>query len=1240
VAGLFQVVESLLRSPSMTKRLRTVTDAAVKTASRVGVPLRRWSGKMRGRSVPRVLRRTTGDPIDVASGEVIMHQTDVELAGVLPLVLERTHVSSYRQGGLFGISWASTLDQRLEVDGRGACFASADGMVLTYPPPASTGTAVLPYEGPRWPLAHTGAGYAITDPVLGRTLHFQSPLPLEGSGQSWPLTAVVDRNGNRIDFVYTEDGMLSEVSHRGGHRIGVDREDGRVVALRLLSGTDNGRSNGQILISYGYTDNGHLAEVTNSSGKSLRFHYDGEGRLTGWIDRNDEWYRYTYDDSGRCVRGTGSGGALNVSLSYADKATVTTDSLGSSTTYHFNELGQVVTQIDPLGHMTRSEWDRYDRLLSGTDQLGRTTRYDYDEAGNLIAVTSPDRSRTTIAYDGLGLPIRVTEPGGAVWRQRFDERGNLIAITDPLDATSRYTYDEHGHLTAVTDPLGHTTRICTNTVGLPIAVTDPVGSLTRYARDAFGRVTAVTDSVGGITRFGWTTEGNRDWRTLPTGVTERWRYDAEGNLVEYVDAGGRTVRTEYTHFDLPAAQITADGARLEFDYDTQLRLTSVRNPQGLVWRYSYDRAGHLISEVDFDGRQFTYDHDSAGQPSSRTDGAGRTTRLVRDTLGRVIEKHNADGVTRFEYDVAGRLTGAANAGAHVRLTLDALGRIVAETVNGRTLSSTYDAAGRRIVRRTPAGAEATWGYDPAGRPSTLATAGQSMRFTYDPANREIERTVNADIALTQQWDADHRLTAQTLRKMPQTSIAGRDRSIQHRTYGYRTDGELVAVGDIHSGLKNLTLDATGHVTEVNGHDWVERYRYDTAGNLTDGIWPTSPHDVNTVGTREYARMLIRRAGGVGYEHDSHGRVTSKRDRTPSGTSHEWRYTWDADDRLSSVVTPDGQRWRYLYDPFGRRIAKQGFYENGADAGRIDFTWDRFTLVEQSGDGEDGPVSTTWDYQPGGIGAVAQTERTSVRDAPQQWIDQRFYAIVTDTVGAPVEMVDTNGHLVWKPQVTLWGNHVPVETDRAYCPLRFPGQYHDPETGLNYNVHRYYDPTTARYQTADPLGLTPQPNPYAYVHNPTRWVDPLGLSPYLVSNRKPELLGREIAYSSNIPIIIEGTAPFSSTLQHINGLPRGEKWTFRWVVTEDGSLRMTIPGTGTSHAVMTNGGPVQAGGMADIGPGFNSETGDPTLVAFRFTNETGHFVPPRALAKTFLDVGTTAFERNGVHVSRKINFGGI
>uniref|UniRef100_UPI001F4FF3C4 polymorphic toxin type 47 domain-containing protein n=1 Tax=Pseudomonas rhizoryzae TaxID=2571129 RepID=UPI001F4FF3C4 len=61
------------------------------------------------------------------------------------------------------------------------------------------------------------------------------------------------------------------------------------------------------------------------------------------------------------------------------------------------------------------------------------------------------------------------------------------------------------------------------------------------------------------------------------------------------------------------------------------------------------------------------------------------------------------------------------------------------------------------------------------------------------------------------------------------------------------------------------------------------------------------------------------------------------------------------------------------------------------------------------------------------------------------------------------------------------------------PLRFQGQYHDPETGLHYNRHRYYHPETGSFITPDPIRLAGGLNSYRYAPNPTGWVDPLGLA---------------------------------------------------------------------------------------------------------------------------------------------------
>ncbi|WP_243745366.1 DUF6531 domain-containing protein, partial [Streptomyces hainanensis] len=84
--------------------------------------------RTRGEGIPMNGRTACGDPVDMATGELLMSATDVELPGVLPLVVERHHISSYRHGGWFGASWASTLDQRLVLDDHGARLFTADGM--------------------------------------------------------------------------------------------------------------------------------------------------------------------------------------------------------------------------------------------------------------------------------------------------------------------------------------------------------------------------------------------------------------------------------------------------------------------------------------------------------------------------------------------------------------------------------------------------------------------------------------------------------------------------------------------------------------------------------------------------------------------------------------------------------------------------------------------------------------------------------------------------------------------------------------------------------------------------------------------------------------------------------------------------------------------------------------------------------------------------------------------------------
>jgi RHS repeat-associated protein len=993
-------------------------------------------------------RRCENDPVDVVTGEVVLSQTDVSLPGALPLVLQRTHVSSWRAGRSYGRSWSSTLDQRLEFDDLGVVFITEDGMRLCYPQPPVEGT-VLADAGPRWPLARSGHGYAVHQPESGQTREFQA------DGR---ISAIHDRNGRRIQFGYDTRGALADIRHSGGYHIEVVSDQEAVTELRL-AGQDI------TLVRYRH-EHGLLTEVTNSSGQALKFEYDLAGRITRWVDRTGTWYRYFYDADGRCIANQGADGFLNGTFAYDTENRITrfTDSLGNTTSYLLNDTSKVVAETDPLGNTTTFEWDEFDRLLTRTDPLGRTMRYEYDEPGNPVRVTMPDGSQALAEYNELRQPTVNIDPDGAIWQQEYDERGNLLRAVDPAGAVTRYSYNDRGFVETITDAAGNERRIETNAAGLPVMVTDSFGRTSRYSRDQFGRLVAMTDALGATTRLAWTLEGNLLSRTSPDGAVERWRYDGEGAEIEYIDQLGQVARAETTHFDLIAARIDRDGARTTFTYDTNLRLVAVTNPQGLVWQYTYDAAGNVVQEQDFNGRVMSYRYDSAGQLVERVNGAGEVTRYTRDSLGRTVERRVSEAVTTYSYDPAGRIERAANADAQLDIVRDQAGRIVAETVNGRTVHSRYDVLGRRIGRRTPTGTESTWTYDANNQPISLLTGGHAISFGYDELGREVTRSMNASPVLVQGWDSGNRLAAQT--------VHGRAEVLQQRRYHYRPDSIVSAIDDQLTGTRRFDADPVGRITGVQAAGWREQYVYDSAGNLAN--------------SREYDGTLLQTSPDALYRHDAQGRVVMRQKRRLSRKPDTWHYTWDGDDRLAAVVTPDGTRWRYRYDPLGRRIAKQRLGMDGTVAEQVDFVWDGLTLAEQI---HSSGQATTWEWDSDSCRPISQLERTTTG---QGWVDARFFAIVTDMLGTPTELVDAGGNLAWHAQTTAWGEAIGNLRHTGYTPLRFPGQYHDPETGLNYNYFRYYDPENARYVSADPLGLRPSVNPFGYVENPFRSTDPLGL----------------------------------------------------------------------------------------------------------------------------------------------------
>ncbi|MFD2469510.1 RHS repeat-associated core domain-containing protein [Amycolatopsis silviterrae] len=1028
---------------------------------------------------------TTGDPIDVATGQMVMTETDAAFRSALPMVFERAHFSAFRAGGWLGGAWVSTLDERVEVYDDQVWFAGADGIVQVFPFPRGDEWVAAEHGPARFLAQEPGGGFVIEDRERQRVLTFE-----RGTQQIRPIRSIADRNDEHIYFERDPRGTPTAIRHSGGYRIVIATEGGLVTGLSTVTG-DGAEVQ---LVRYGYA-NGNLTEVTNESGLPFRYSYDRLGRIEAWTDRNGEWYRFHYDENGRVVRTEGSGDCLTVTMDYdvVNHVTHVVDSLGHRTAYHLNEAGQLLREVNPLGAAREYEWDARDRLLSETDELGRTQRYRYDELNNLIGVRRPDGTEWSIERDEFGQPVHLVEAPGVETRWEYDERGNVTRLTEPDGGVTAYTYDEWGHLASLTDPSGVKLTVVSDDAGNPITVTDPHGATTAYRYDCFGRLSSTVDPTGAVEEFGYTVDGALAWHRRADGSTDEWHYDGEGNNRLHADASSAITQQEVTHFDLISAEIRPDGTRLEYAYDTELRLVGVTNEHGQVWRYDYDPAGNLVRETDFGGASSTYRYNAAGELTEIRSQSGDVVKLRRDLRGNpveeVVEGPSGTVRTRFEHDVLGQLVVVDDGTTRIEYTRDAAGRVIAETVNGRTVRTEYDQSGELVRRRTPSGAQSTWEYGKAGEPAALHTSGRSTRFEYDPAGREVRRTFGEGAAILRSWDPAGQLAGQAV----QAASGELDRD---RRYHYRPDGLPARIDDQASGSRWFTLDVRGRVTSVRAEGWSEQYAYDATGRLVDAAWP-APEEEDRLGRRAGPASVITEAGDVRYTYDDAGRMRTRRHED----GRTWEYTWGPLERLVAVRVPDGTSWRYTYDPMGRRIRKEHFAADGSTSlERVDFAWAGDTLVEETRSAGGTAETTVWDYEPDSFRPLLQRRR-AVPESPQEKVDAQFFAIVAEPSGTPTELLDEQGQIVWHARTSLFGLVVDTAGETG-TPLRFQGQYFDAETGLHYNLHRYYDPALARYVSPDPIGLAGGPDPHAYVSNPHVLVDPLGLAGSSCSERSP------------------------------------------------------------------------------------------------------------------------------------------
>jgi RHS repeat-associated protein len=1098
-------------------------------------------------------RPLIGEPIDGVSGEVCMWKTDIALPGALAVILKRAYASASPHESCFGPRWSSTWGQWVEAATNTATWYSDDGRHIEFE---------LPSDGPstwirhphvnRVRLRRDNSGFAvITD--SGQILRFAVR-----SGCRWQLSGIEDRNGNTIRFRYDESATLRRVEHSGGYVLNVEATANRVHRIELKTAT------GPVeLVRYEYDDQSRLAAVIDGSGLPFRYRYDTHGRVIHWEDRKGTWYDYVYDSRGRCIQAIGPARMFHYQFAYDDatRTNIATDSTGAATTFIYNQRQQVVERRDAGGGVTRTEWDERSNKLKESDAAGRTIERQYDADGHPIFVRDGLGNVTQVRYNSFGLPDQLTDPLGNLWHRHYDEHGNLVDSWGPDGAVWHYERDLKGNLAVLTDPEGNSRRFGYDNRGLLIWSTDALNRRTYFARDAHGRVMERIDALGQRTALTYNLQNQLATAVAPDGGNFLWEYDAEGNLSRTVAPGGREYRYIYGVFDRLQKVHKPSGATLEFRYDTEARLIEVCNELNQSWRYTYNPTGQVIDERDFSGRVLRFEHDPTGLCTLRVNGQGEAVHLSYDAASRLIRKQSSDGgETEFTYDPCGRLTSARHNTIEVSFERDDCGRITRETQGGHRIESHYDRRGLR-TRRSTGARECEWQWDCNGQLSTLHLPGKEwLEFTHDAAGRDVERRLRGGLFLQQEYDQAGRLASQWagLDAAPDAAVS--------RAFTYNESGEPEAIDDQFWGRARFTYNSDGRIaTAEGGKKKPERFEYDDAGS---NILANTELRFYTEGGR------LERAGQTEYTYDGDGRVIEKRVGLRA-----WSYDWTSEGRLRSLETPEGEYWRYDYDAFGRRVAKHG------PRGSCEYLWDGAVVAEEVRNGK----SSAWEFEPGTFRPLVKQE------------SGKTFVCVTDQVGTPRELLSSDGLTAWRAQSSTFGEAEDIEHRTTDCSIRFQGQWLDDESGLAYNFHRYYEPSTGQYLSSDPLGLKGGLRNHGYVHNPLAWVDPWGLVSFwspggaaskgypgigTTPNGGPDFTGTDYLYpatgdqQSIVSIPMQGTRGRDFT-QAFNesGISRADADGYTWHHVDDfdpatGNTTMQLVQSDAHEATYTHEGSVK------------------------------------------------------------------
>lgn len=604
----------------------------------------------------------------------------------------------------------------------------------------------------------------------------------------------------------------------------------------------------------------------------------------------------------------------------------------------------------------------------------------------------------------------------------------------------------------ITDRRGAKTRAGLNATGTVAYEVTPRKRRYSYAYDDADRLRAFARPEGSTVDISYAGErpnliqsGERSWK---------FEWDAQGNLAQIRYPDATTTQMHFAETGICESFDTRDGGRIHIERDARSRIVAIIDPRGNTTRYDYSRWNSADRITYANGSVEEFIRGDDGRLIEAKLNGKRWAGFEIGATGRMNRISTEREETSFEYDESGRVIRARNAASETLRKYDSAGRITEEDQGGSLVKFAYDERGLLSAITTDNGEQLRYFYDDDGRLETAEDwDGHRHVFSYGSGLTVTHRYPNGAVAQTV-LDSDGRpLKIRT--SSPALPNGGRTLE-----YSYDDNDRISSLLDSDAGNLQFRYGPEGDLLTASSGTRAIGHRYDAAGNCTSANGTDA----------EFGPMNeLLRLGGTTFEHDDRG---NSRFVWKDGRRLECAY--DQQNRLIRVDRPGAAQVLFSYDAFGRRILK----EVGKTTTR--YVWAQDVLLAEITEQEEGRERRDYLFVPYSHCPL------SVR------VNSSKFQYHTDHQGTPQLMTDDRGLVAWSAHYEPFG--AARETiRRVRQPIRFPGHYHDEETGLYYNRTRYYSPTLGRYLSRDPLGYLAGVNWYTYAGNdPVNNCDPLGL----------------------------------------------------------------------------------------------------------------------------------------------------